>query len=114
MGSSPPGGARTTQPRPRPPVGARHKRADGKVRVYDLSVAETTEAGMPEEGWRRTFDQVMKTWIQPEIDRRDAAGLLPAAFRLRAAQVILPNGAPPFVRLNDEVIAVLVGPPSAA
>ena len=56
----------------------------------------------------------MALYVQPEIDRRDALGLLPGNFSLTAAQVIFPPASSPYVRLNDEVVAVLRTPRAQA
>jgi len=59
------------------------------------------------EGSERTFADLMKLWVTPEIKRRQDAGLLPKPVPLRAAQVILyPDERPVTVRLNEEVRAV--------
>jgi hypothetical protein len=54
--------------------------------------------------------QALDFWIEPEIERRRAAGELADDFALSAAQVIFdPDVEMPVVRLNDEVKAALLG-----
>jgi HEPN domain-containing protein len=53
--------------------------------------------------------QAMDFWINPEIERRRAAGTLAEDFALSAAQVILDPGVDePVVRLNEEVKAAVL------
>jgi hypothetical protein len=53
---------------------------------------------------RRVFDNLMKTFFLPEIERRQAEGRLPESPNLRSAQVVLhPDGRPNEVRFNEEV-----------
>ncbi len=54
-------------------------------------------------GPERTFRQMFKLFFAPEIERRQAEGLLPVPFELQKAQVLFVEGRPPKVRLNDEV-----------
>jgi HEPN domain len=57
----------------------------------------------PELG-RSVFEQTWQFWVGPEIERRQAAGLLPPDFELHRAQVVFGMGnEPPEIRLNDEV-----------
>jgi HEPN domain-containing protein len=64
---------------------------------------------MDEQVSEAVIQQAMEFWINPEIERRRAAGALSEDFALSAAQVILdPNAAEPEVRLNDEVKAALL------
>jgi hypothetical protein len=46
--------------------------------------------------------------LAPEIERRQAAGLLPNPLELQKAQVLFVEGRPPEVRLNDEVTISLM------
>ena len=52
--------------------------------------------------------QAMDFWIDPEIERRSAAGTLPEDFALSAAQVIFSDAEIPEVRLNEEVKAAVL------
>jgi hypothetical protein len=57
---------------------------------------------------QRTFDDLMRLFVTPEIERRQAAGTAPTPLPLRAAQVLLyPDQRKPTVRLNDEVKAIV-------
>ncbi len=52
----------------------------------------------------RVVQQAMQLWFEPEIQRRQQAGLLEVPFSLRAAQVIMFADERPYViRLNEEV-----------
>jgi hypothetical protein len=57
---------------------------------------------MDDEFRQAVVDNVMRLWVQPEIDRRKDAGLLDGAFVLDRAQVIMNVGAAATVRLNEE------------
>ena len=62
----------------------------------------------PEMG-QRLFQQVVDIWINPELQRRSAAGLVDESFVLNAAQIIFRVDKPPEVRINNEVkIAIRV------
>lgn len=63
--------------------------------------------GDDEGGGQSLLEQVMDLWVRPEIERRQETGDLGTPFRLAAAQVVMEVGAPPRVRLNDEVRAVV-------
>lgn len=64
-------------------------------------------SGLDEEARRRTFEHAMELWFEPEIRRRQDAGLAPKPFPLIAAQVIIyPDHRPHEVRLNEEVKAI--------
>jgi hypothetical protein len=65
---------------------------------------EDTEA----EANRRTVQDVFRLWIEPEVERRRAAGLLTTPFHLAKAQVVLNVDRPIEVRLNDEVKAIML------
>jgi HEPN domain-containing protein len=57
---------------------------------------------------QRTFDDLMRLFVVPEIERRQATGEAPKPFPLRAAQVLLhPQAGKRTVRLNEEVKAHL-------
>ena len=57
-----------------------------------------------EEFIQNLMQQVHELWINPEIERRRAAGRLPDDFAIRSAQVIMNLGADaPEVRFNEEV-----------
>lgn len=72
----------------------------------------TTETDMPEEAQARTFEQAMELWVYPEIERRRGLGLVEGVFELASAQVIMREGEPIEVRLNEEVTAVARMKPS--
>lgn len=57
---------------------------------------------------QRTFDDLMRLFVTPEIERRQAAGTVPTPLPLRAAQVLLyPDQRRPTVRINGEVKALV-------
>lgn len=56
-----------------------------------------------------TLNHAFELWINPEIERRRAAGTLPDNFVLHGAQIIMNVGESNEVRLNAEVKAVLSG-----
>jgi hypothetical protein len=65
-------------------------------------------------GPERTLRQMFNLFFDPEIERRQAAGLLPKPFELQKAQVLFVEGQPPHVRLNDEVtISLIIKAPRA-
>jgi hypothetical protein len=72
-----------------------------------MTDAPTTE-DMQAEANRRTVDDVFRIWITPEVERRQAAGLVPKPYGLAKAQVVLNVDRPVQVRLNDEVRAVML------
>lgn len=53
------------------------------------------------------FKQSLEIWINPEVERRQQAGLLSNGFVLNAAQIIWTADGSPEVRLNEEVRAVM-------
>jgi hypothetical protein len=53
--------------------------------------------------FERTLHQAFALWINPEIERRKAAGLISETFSLGTAQVLFGDEGPPIVRLNEEV-----------
>lgn len=58
----------------------------------------------------RVMEQFVSLWLNPEIARRKAAGLLPPDFAVYAAQVILdPGTEPPKIRFNEEVKFLVKG-----
>jgi len=60
---------------------------------------------------QRVFEQAIDIWIKPEVERRQARGVLPPNFDLHAAQVIFSSPADRTgntVRLNEEVTAVFL------
>jgi hypothetical protein len=68
--------------------------------------AETLQA----EANQRTVEDVFRLFITPEIERRQAAGLVPKPYllqNLQKAQVVMNVDRPIEVRLNDEVKAVM-------
>lgn len=57
--------------------------------------------------WGSVFEQAMEFWVVPELERRQAAGLLERPVVLRKAQVLFyPDERDKEVRINDEVRAV--------
>jgi len=59
--------------------------------------------------FQRTFQHAMELWFEPEIKRRQDAGLIPKPYGLKAAQVIIhADSRPNEVRLNEEV-AIMAG-----
>lgn len=59
---------------------------------------------MEEEGMRRTIQQLLDMFVEPEIKKRQKAGEIETPFPLRHAQIIFyPDGTPPEVRINDEI-----------
>jgi hypothetical protein len=54
------------------------------------------------EAQARLFDQVMTTYIVPEIEARQARGEAPKPFQLVFAQIVFEADRPPLVRLNEE------------
>jgi hypothetical protein len=64
---------------------------------------------LDEEASKQTFRDVMRIWINPEIDRRNNDGRLPKDFVLERAQVLLnPDKKSSQVRLNEEVKAEII------
>jgi hypothetical protein len=51
----------------------------------------------------RFLEQIDKNWIQPELDRRRAAGILPDGFAIYQALIRLPYGREPVVQFNQEI-----------
>jgi hypothetical protein len=68
--------------------------------------AADSNAELPPEAWSRTFEQAMDLWVRPEIERRRNLGLIDDVFELSAAQVIMREGKPLEVRLNQEIVVV--------
>ncbi len=62
---------------------------------------------MDDGGFHRTVDDLMRIWVNPEIERRKERGVLPPDFRLSACQVLFPSpldvNRAKRVLLNDEV-----------
>ncbi len=48
--------------------------------------------------------QMSELWIQPELEARRAAGLIPADFVLQRCLILLPPNAKPVVQFNDEIV----------
>src|SRR4051812_19891046 len=66
---------------------------------------------LDEAAVRRAIEAVLATWVEPEIARRRATGLLPTDFELTMFQVISDEaGRAREVRLNDEVRAAVRWP----
>jgi hypothetical protein len=74
--------------------------------VGDEGIPPTATA---EDLGERLVQQAFDLWINPELDRRRAAGGLSADFSLYAAQIIINVGIAPITRLNDEVMGVVRG-----
>jgi hypothetical protein len=55
-------------------------------------------------GYARTLQQLFEIWINPEIEKRKAAGTAPSALHM--VQVIMEPGRENIVRLNEEVKGV--------
>jgi hypothetical protein len=55
------------------------------------------------------FKHIAELYIDPEIKKRREANRLPSNFVLFAVQVIMNHDAPNEVRLNDEVLANVIG-----
>lgn len=67
-------------------------------------------ATLDEEASTRFFNHVLDMWIRPEMERRIKEGKAPENFEVTAAQVVsYADGRPHFIRLNDEVKAILIG-----
>jgi hypothetical protein len=57
---------------------------------------------------QNSLRQFLQIWVEPEIVRRQATGLLPKPAELSAFQILwYPDGRPHLVRINDEVKAQL-------
>jgi uncharacterized protein (UPF0332 family) len=62
----------------------------------------------PDNLYETTLNHAMSLWFLPEVERRQAADLIPKPFPLLAAQVIIhSDGRPHEIRLNEEVRANL-------
>jgi len=62
---------------------------------------------LPPEAAQQLIDQVFAIWINPEIERRRADGLIGDSWPFIAAQIIFNVGTQSEVRLNDQVQIVL-------
>src|SRR4029453_11088445 len=56
---------------------------------------------------RSLLEQAWRLWIEPEVVQRQAQGILPKPFELRAAQGLMEGDRPLQVLLNEEVRAVV-------
>ena len=66
------------------------------------------ESSQAKNLYETTLSHVMSLWFLPEVERRQAAGLIPKPFPLLAAQVIIhSDGRPHEIQLNEEVRGVL-------
>lgn len=64
---------------------------------------------MDDASTKQIIANVLKTWVQPEIEARRAGGRLTPSFTLSKAQVIFDLESPrPVVRLNEEIRVVLL------
>lgn len=52
---------------------------------------------------QRLANDIHRTWVEPELNRRDAAGILANDLRIRRCLIRLPSGEDPIVEFNDEV-----------
>lgn len=57
---------------------------------------------------RELTKNLLRLFIVPEMNRREAAGELPADFTLYAGQILMEPGMPHEIRLNEEVRGVFV------
>jgi hypothetical protein len=65
---------------------------------------------LDEQTSKHIFEEIMRVWIYPEIDRRTKNKIISDKFLLDKAQVLLnPNNATADIRLNDEVKAEAIG-----
>jgi hypothetical protein len=48
------------------------------------------------------FNQIMKLWVNPEIESRKSNGALPELFTIYKCLITLPKGNPPIVKFNEE------------
>lgn len=60
-----------------------------------------------DNGKQRFFEQVFNLWVLPEVERRQADGLIPKPYSLLRAQVLFSLSGKPIVRLNDEVKVIV-------
>ena len=56
---------------------------------------------------KRLIEQTLTNWVNPELERRKAAGELKDGFVLKAAQIIFSVGGKNLVRINGEVKAII-------
>ncbi len=80
--------------------------AHGRGRYY-LSMSDVAEEDDRADANRRTMEDVFRIWINPEVERRQEAGLVTTPFPLEKAQVVLNVDQPVQIRLNDEVKAIM-------
>jgi hypothetical protein len=55
-----------------------------------------------------TLRHAFEIWINPELERRRAAGVIGPDFQLASAQVVLEVDRPPIVRLNEEIKTIMM------
>lgn len=76
----------------------------------DRSTVQVLSDGPPladsDEMGRRVLEQAFELWINPELARRKASGVLPDDFALWGAQRIQPPEGPVIIRINDEIRGV--------
>lgn len=72
----------------------------------EISERPATPAGLDAEGAKRAFDQMWENHFGPEVAKRQAAGLLPAEFKVFMAQLLIPPDGDMCVLINDEVQGV--------
>lgn len=71
-------------------------------------MAATKAEAEPTSANQTTLNHAMSVWFLPEVERRQAAGLIPKPYEFIAAQVIFyADGRPRRIRLNEEVVAVI-------
>lgn len=61
---------------------------------------------LDEQGIKNLMEHAAHLWWTPEMERRRAASILPADFRMVAGQVLFPENGRAIVRFNDEVRGV--------
>jgi hypothetical protein len=74
---------------------------DSRVDQYTGEAAVDAEE-LPPEAQARFLEQVMSTWVHPEIQLRQERGEAEIPLGLYLAQVVFEVGKPPQVRVNDE------------
>src|SRR3989442_14321957 len=67
--------------------------------VTDSAAPATWTTEMTETVLQNAFD----LWFEPEIKRRQAAGILPTPFSLWAAQVLIEPDGPATIHFNDRL-----------
>lgn len=55
-----------------------------------------------DEGAKNLFEQILKLWIEPEIENRKKENKLPSEFKLDQCLIRFPKSSPPIVQFNQE------------